>query len=107
MGRAESVQSVASIHRRGLYYGWYIVIACNVVAFMTWGVGVFNQGVFLAYFAEQHGWSRSDLSLGPTLFYVWAGAVGVGVGRLIRAKASDDDQAQASASSPGRATGRR
>ena len=34
------------------YYGWYVVAACNVVALMTWGIGVFNQGVFLGYFVD-------------------------------------------------------
>lgn len=68
---------------RRLYYGWVIVGACNAVAFMTWGIGVFNQGVFLGYFEREFGWSRAALSLGPALFYVWAGLVGVGVGRVI------------------------
>ena len=65
------------------YYGWYVVAACNVVAFMTWGIGVFNQGVFLGYFVEQYGWPRGALSIGPLLFYVWAGVAGVLIGRLI------------------------
>jgi MFS family permease len=66
-----------------LYYGWYIVGVCNVVAMMTWGIGVFNQGVFLGYFVERYGWPRAALSLGPMLFYVWAGLVGVLIGRVI------------------------
>jgi MFS family permease len=66
-----------------LYYGWYIVGACNLVAFMTWGVGIFNQGVFLGYFAETYGWSRATLSIGPTLFHLWAGVAGIVVGRTI------------------------
>jgi hypothetical protein len=33
---------------RDLYYGWVVVAACNVVAFITWGVAIFNQGVFSA-----------------------------------------------------------
>ncbi|HEX2172803.1 MAG TPA: MFS transporter [Dehalococcoidia bacterium] len=68
---------------RGLYYGWWVVLACNVVAVITWGVGVFNQGVFLGYFTREYGWSRSDLSVGPTLFYIWGGLSGVAVGRTI------------------------
>lgn len=83
MPRTNSLTSIATIPRRRLYYGWYVVLGCNVVAFMTWGVGVFNQGVFLGYFADEFGWSRSAISLGPTLFYVWGGIVGVAVGRLI------------------------
>jgi hypothetical protein len=28
------------------YYGWCIVVACSVVAIMTRGIGIFDQGVF-------------------------------------------------------------
>src|SRR5262245_1587840 len=73
----------AGRHQGRRYYGWYVVAACNVVAVMTWGIGVFNQGVFLAYFVDRYGWPRSALSFGPLLFYVWAGVAGVMIGRLI------------------------
>lgn len=69
--------------RQGIYYGWYIVIVCNVVAMMTWGIGVFNPGVFLGYFVQEYGWMRATLSIGPTLFHLWAGMMGVVVGRSI------------------------
>jgi MFS family permease len=78
-----SVATVAEPRRGRLYYGWYIVAVCNVVAMMTWGIGVFNQGVFLGYFVDTYGWPRAALSFGPMLFYVWAGLVGVAIGRLI------------------------
>ena len=71
---------------RQRYYGWYVVAACNVVAFMTWGIGVFNQGVFLGYFVDRYGWPRDALSYGPMLFYVWAGLAGVVIGRTIDAR---------------------
>jgi MFS family permease len=67
----------------GLYYGWYIVGVCNFVALMTWGIGIFNQGVFLGFFEREYGWSRATLSIGPMLFHGWAGVVGIVVGRLI------------------------
>jgi MFS family permease len=60
-----------------------VVAACNVVAFMTWGIGVFNQGVFLGYFVDVYGWPRAALSFGPMLFYFWAGLAGVLIGRTI------------------------
>jgi MFS family permease len=66
-----------------LYYGWYIVVACNFVAVMTWGIGIFNQGVFLAFFEREYGWTRAELAVGPTLFHIWAGVIGIAVGRLI------------------------
>ena len=66
-----------------VYYGWYVVGARNCVAAMTWGVGIFNQGVFLAYFVEKFGWSPATMSVGSMLFHIWAGVVGILVGRVI------------------------
>jgi hypothetical protein len=71
------------LNKKAPYYGWYIVIACNFVALMTWGIGIFNQGVFLGFFEREYGWSRSTLSIGPMLFHMGAGVVGIAVGRLI------------------------
>ncbi|GIX47711.1 MAG: MFS transporter [Candidatus Tectimicrobiota bacterium] len=69
--------------RPRFYYGWIIVGACNLVAFITWGVGVFNQGVFLGYLVDTYGWSRAALSVGPMFFHLWAGVAGIVVGRLL------------------------
>ena len=69
--------------RRSLYYGWYMAAACSGVAMITWGIGVFNNGVFLGYFVDRYGWTRASLSIGPTLFHLWAGIMGIIVGRLI------------------------
>ena len=80
---AIGTSGAAGQRARRRYYGWYVVAACNVVAFMTWGIGVFNQGVFLGYFVDQYGWPRAALSFGPLLFYVWAGLAGVLIGRQI------------------------
>ena len=77
------LRGAISVPSGGLYYGWYIVGACNCVALMTWGIGIFNQGVFLGFFEREYGWSRSLLSVGPMLFHLWAGFVGIAVGRLI------------------------
>jgi len=35
---------------------------------------------YYGWYVNADGWSRADLSLGPMLFYVWAGVI---VGRLI------------------------
>jgi sugar phosphate permease len=68
---------------RNAYYGWYVVAACNGVAFITWGVAIFNQGVFLGYYVTAYGWSPASLSVGPVIFNLWAGVVGVWVGRIV------------------------
>jgi MFS family permease len=74
---------VAGLSQRRPYYGWYVVGVCNAVAFMTWGIGVFNQGVFLGFFVVEYGWSRAELSFGPTVFYLWAGLLGIPIGRFV------------------------
>ncbi len=66
-----------------LYYGWIIVLACNFVACITWGVAIFNQGVFAAYWITEYGWSPAALSGAPALFQLWAGVAGVVVGRSV------------------------
>ncbi len=68
---------------RNAYYGWFVVAACNGVAFITWGVAIFNQGVFLGYYVTAFGWSPAVLSAGPVLFNLWAGIAGLWVGRIV------------------------
>jgi len=72
-----------TIRLNGVYYGWYVVGACNFVAAMTWGIGIFNQGVFLGYFVREYHWSPATLSAGATLFHLWAGVTGIVIGRVI------------------------
>lgn len=66
-----------------IYYGWIVVGACNLIACITWGVGIFNLGVFAAYWIGAYGWSPAALSLAPALYQLWAGVAGVFVGRMI------------------------
>ena len=68
---------------RHAYYGWFVVAACNGVAFITWGVAIFNQGVFLGYYMTAFGWSPAVLSAGPVVFNIWAGIAGLWVGRIV------------------------
>jgi MFS family permease len=77
------MQNLKSATAQRLYYGWYIAAACSGVAIITWGVGVFNNGVFLGYFVDRYGWTRASLSIGPTLSHLWSGIMGISVGRLI------------------------
>jgi hypothetical protein len=47
-----------------LDYGWGVVIACNFVAMITWGVAIFNQGVFAAHYIAVYQWPLWHVSLG-------------------------------------------
>ncbi len=67
-----------------MYHGWFVVAACNGVAFITWGVAIFNQGVFLSHYITQNGWSPATLSVGPVLFHICAGFTGVPIWPIYR-----------------------
>ncbi|MDA0350653.1 MAG: MFS transporter [Chloroflexi bacterium] len=69
--------------RGRVFYGWYIVAGCNAIALVTWGVAIFINGIFIAYFVDERGWSRASLSVGHTLFQITAGLVGILVGRTV------------------------
>lgn len=66
-----------------IYYGWIIVLACNLIACVTWGVAIFNQGIYVAYYVKAFGWSLPALSIAPVLFHLTAGFAGVIVGRIV------------------------
>lgn len=66
-----------------MYYGWIIVLACNLIACVTWGVAIFNQGIFVAHYVSAFGWSLPALSIAPVLFHLTAGFAGVYVGRAV------------------------
>lgn len=65
------------------YYGWVIVLACNLVACVTWGVVIFNEGIFVAYYVKAFGWSFPALSIAAVLFHLAAGGAGVLIGRIV------------------------
>ena len=50
---------------------------------ITWGVAIFNQGVFAAHYLAAYEWPLWYLSLGPVIFHVWAGVAGIVVGRIV------------------------
>jgi MFS family permease len=76
-------RSLTRVHAGRIDYGWYVLGACSLIAVMAWGIGVFNQSVFLGFLAKAYGLSPVKLSVGSTLFYVWTGLVGLVVGQVI------------------------
>ncbi len=69
--------------RAPVFYGWYIAIAVGLVAFIAWGVGFYQLGVFVHALHQEHGWSVSALSAGATLFYIVVGLTNLVAGRII------------------------
>lgn len=50
-----------------IFYGWWMVAACLVIAVFSWGLGVFGIGVYLHAIAERHGWSVGSISSAITV----------------------------------------
>ncbi len=65
------------------FYGWHVALACSAIAFVAWGVGFYNLGVFLHAFHTQRGWDLTALSGSVTVFYVLTGLTGLVAGRIV------------------------
>ena len=37
------------------HYGWVVVLACNLVACVTWGVAIFKRGIYVVYHIKAFG----------------------------------------------------
>lgn len=66
-----------------IFYGWYIVLACGVVAFYSWGLAFYGLGVYLQALHARHGWSTSLISGAITAYYVASAAIGLIVGGIV------------------------
>ena len=69
--------------RGPLFYGWAIVGATFVMLMTSSGLGFYALTLYLRTLTEERGFSVSSVSGATALFFVVAGLVGVGVGRLI------------------------
>ena len=56
------------------FYGWIVVGAVAVMAFLSFGLGFYGISVYVATLQRLHGWSASAVSGPVTLYYV-AGAL--------------------------------
>jgi sugar phosphate permease len=69
--------------RPRLFYGWWIVLACGIIALWSWGLGFYALGVYLDALRTRHGWSTGMISAAFTVYYLVAGVGFVVVGGLI------------------------
>lgn len=69
--------------RAPIFYGWWMVAACLVVAIVSWSLGLFGSSVYLHAVTQAKGWSIGLVSSAITLYYV-AGAVAlIGIGGAV------------------------
>jgi MFS family permease len=56
------------------FYGWTVVGAVFLMAFLSFGLGFYGMSIYVATLQRLHGWSASAVSVPVTVYYV-AGAV--------------------------------
>ena len=77
------VHSPPATARPVRFYGWYVVGAVVAIAFVAWGVNLYNLGVFLYALQVDRGWSRAALAGGAALFSLVSGLTGLAAGRFV------------------------
>lgn len=75
--------TTAVVERARVFYGWYVVGACFVIAFVLYGIGVNTFAVYVKPLEADLGWSRSAISMAITIAALAMGAVAPIVGRLL------------------------
>ena len=69
--------------KAGVFYGWWVVAACFVIACFAWGLGLFGSSVYLQAVTTAHGWSIAQVSSAITVFLFVSAAGQRALGRSI------------------------
>jgi sugar phosphate permease len=69
-------------NRRGLYWGWYVVLGAFLITGINYGVR-YSFGIFVKPMALEYQWSRSVISAGMSILMLGYGIGGIFSGRLI------------------------
>lgn len=68
---------------RRWYYGWYVAIACALLMLVGVGVGYYGLPVFLKPLRDEHGWSTTQVSWAPAIYFCVSGLSSAVVGPFI------------------------
>jgi MFS family permease len=63
-----------------LFYGWYIVMVCFLIALFGWGLGFYGTGIYLVALRAQHGWPTSFIASAFTVYYLLSSILIVFIG---------------------------
>ena len=72
--------------RKGLFFGWYVVLACFVTLFLTTGVGFFTFSVFMIPLENSFQASRTAITAVSSITALVAGLATPLVGMLIHSR---------------------
>ncbi len=68
---------------RKVFYGWYIAIACAALMFVGVGVGYYGLPIFLKPLKEEHGWTTTQVSWAPAIYFCVSGLTSAFVGPYV------------------------
>ena len=68
---------------RKWFYGWYIAIACACLMFVGVGVGYYGLPIFLKPLKDEHGWSTTQVSVAPAIYFCVSGLTSAFIGPYI------------------------
>jgi sugar phosphate permease len=77
------VPPAARVLPRGVFYGWYVAVACGLMMWVTVGVGYYGLSIFLRPLQEEHDWSAGVVSGASGLYFVVSGVSAFVVGPVI------------------------
>ena len=63
----------ARILPKRLFYGWYVAISCALLMFVGVGVGYYGLPIFLKPLRDDNGWTTTQVSWAPTIYFCVAG----------------------------------
>jgi MFS family permease len=72
--------------RGGIFYGWWMVAACLLIATLAWTLGVFGVSAYLYAITRLQGWSIGVVSSSITMFYLTSACLSMPVGSLVGRK---------------------
>ena len=72
---------------RKWFYGWYVAIACAALMFVGVGVGYYGLPIFLKPLRDAHGWSDTQVSIAPAIYFSVSGLTSAFIAFSTRAAA--------------------
>lgn len=66
-----------------VFYGWYVAVACALLMFVGVGVGYYGLPVFLKPLKDEHGWSTTQVSWAPTIYFCISGLTAAFIGPIV------------------------
>ena len=73
----------ARVLPRKWFYGWYIAIACACLMFVGVGVGYYGLPIFLKPLQDDNGWSTTQVSWAPAIYFTVSGLTSALIGPYI------------------------